>query len=174
MLEDNCVPKTVRFCVLVVLSPRTAPIRSFIKPRKIAFAAGHDDGCIRIEALNAAKVQLLSSRWNGAGLPLKAAVFRAQNCTVGARGPGDASAERVNAAQAGGGIRGLDGPLSMGCYASQRYSAEHNHCPHGDQCSGKTAAKLEEITDKKGLDLEGVNQYRMGFPHRKTMVINAR
>ena len=94
--------------------PRLAAVGGFVKTRLIAGAAGHDDGGVFIERLNAAKVELLSAWRDRTGLPQVSAVFGAEDSAIGAAGPRDSTADVVNAAQAGGSVGLFDIPLSIG------------------------------------------------------------
>src|SRR5271170_2868115 len=110
----DCVPKTVFVGIREDELPRLAAVDGFVEPGLIARSAGHHDGGVFVEGLDAAEVKLLRSRRDRAGLPQVSAVFGAEHRAVGAAGPRDSTADVVNAAQAGRGVGLFDIPLSIG------------------------------------------------------------
>ncbi len=110
----NRVPEAVFVGVGEEELPGLAAVGGFVEAGLVAGAAGHDDGGVFVEGLDAAEVEFFCARWHGAGLPEVAAVFGAEDGAVGAAGPGDSCAYVVNAAQAGGGVGLFDVPLGVG------------------------------------------------------------
>ena len=95
--------------------PGLAAVDGFVEAGLVAGAGGHDDGGVGVEGLDAAEVELAGGGWNGAGLPVGAVVCAAEDCAVGARGPDDAVADVVDAAEVGGGGGVEDLPLGDAC-----------------------------------------------------------
>jgi len=93
--------------------PGFAGVSGFVQAGQVSFTGGHDDGGVGVEGLNATEVKVLCVGWGGAGLPGGAVVGGAEDCALGSTGPSDSFAEGVDAAQAGGGVGLLDGPLRL-------------------------------------------------------------
>src|ERR1700679_311554 len=112
-LEAKAIPEAGLVWVGEEEGPGLAAVGGFVEAGLVASAAGHDDGGVGVEGLDAAEVEVLGAGWDGAGLPEVAGVFGAQDGAVGAGGPGDALADVVDAAEVGRG-GGLEGPLGLG------------------------------------------------------------
>ena len=110
----NGVPEAVFVGVGEEQLPRLAAVGGFVEAGLIAGTAGHNDGGVFVEGLDAAEVEFLCAGWDGAGLPEITAVFGAKDGAVGTAGPGDSSAYVVNTTQAGGGVGLFDVPLGVG------------------------------------------------------------
>jgi len=88
-------------------------VGGFVEAGLVAFSDGHDEGGVGIEGANAAEVEMLGARRDGAGLPGLAFVGGAEDGPVGAGGPGYAVANGVDAAEVSGGVAGLKLPLAL-------------------------------------------------------------
>lgn len=113
LIKLNGVPKAIFVWVGEEEFPGLAAVGGFVEAGEVAFAAGHDDGDIGVEGLDAAEVEFFGSGWDGAELPDEAAVFGAEDGAVGSAGPGDAVAYTVDAPEAGGCVGVFDVPLSL-------------------------------------------------------------
>ncbi len=101
--------------------PGFAGVGGFVEAGEVAFAGGHDDGGLGVEGLDAAEVQFFGVGWGGARLPGGAVVGGVEDGALGAAGPCYSVAEGVDAAEAGGGVGWLDGPLGgCGCGEGQK------------------------------------------------------
>ena len=109
----NRIPEAVFIWVCCCEFPGVAAVGGFVEAGLVAGAAGHDDGGVGVEGLDAAEVELLCAGGDGAGLPDVSAVFGAEDRAVGAGGPGDSVADVVDAAEVGGGVGGLEGELGV-------------------------------------------------------------
>ncbi len=89
-----------------------AAVGGFVETGLGAGAGGHDDGGVGVEGLDGAEVEVLGVGWDGAEVPVDAAVFGAEDGAVRTGGPGDAVACVGDAAEVGGG-GSLDGPLPL-------------------------------------------------------------
>ena len=108
--EFECVEEAVFVGVGEEEGPGLAAVGGFVDAGKVAFAAAHDDGGVVAEGLDCAEVEVIAAGRFGAELPDEAGVFSAEDGAVGARGPGDAIAEVLDAAEVGGGVGVLELP----------------------------------------------------------------
>ena len=111
ILKNNCVPETFFVWVGEEEFPGFAGVCCFVEAGEVSFAGGHDDGGVSVEGLDSAEVQMFTVGWGGAGLPGGAVVGGSEDSACGAAGPCYSVAEGVDAAEAGGGVGLLDGPL---------------------------------------------------------------
>ena len=112
--KDEGIPEAVFIGVAENQLPRLAAVGGFVEAGLVAGAAGHDDGGVFVEGLDAAEVEFLCAGRDGAGLPEVAAVFSAEDGAVGAAGPDGSAAGVGDAAEAGGGVGVFDVPLGLG------------------------------------------------------------
>ena len=109
------IPEAVGIGVGEYEVPGLAAVGGFVEAAERTFAAGHDDGGVGVEGLDAAEVELLGAGRDGAALPEVAGVLGAEDGAVGAAGPGDPVADVVDAPEVGGGRSGRDDlPLGGG------------------------------------------------------------
>jgi hypothetical protein len=113
ILEIERVPEAVGVGVGEEEGPGLAGVGGFVEAGERAFAAGHDDGGVGVEGLDAAEVEGFGVGRSGAALPVGSVVGGAEDGAFGAGGPGEAVAEGVDAAEVGGGGCGLDLPLGV-------------------------------------------------------------
>src|SRR5581483_5396922 len=107
------VPEAVSVGVGEEESPGLAAVGGFVEAGECAFAGGHDDGGVVVEGLDGSEVEVLAAGRFGAELPDEAGILGAEDGAVGAGGPGDASADVVDAAEVGGGVSVLQLPLRV-------------------------------------------------------------
>ncbi len=103
-LHANSIPEAFFVGVGEDELPRLAAVGGFVEAGLVAGAGGHDDGGVFVEGLDAAEVEFFGSGRDGAGLPEVAAVFGAEYGAVCSAGPGDSSADAVDATEADGGV----------------------------------------------------------------------
>ena len=113
--------------------PGGAAVGGLVEAGEWATAGGHDDGGVGVEGLDAAEVELLRIGRRGAPLPTLAIVHGTQDSAIGAGGPGDSVAERVDSSQVGGSRRGLHLPLSVGG-GCRKEDAENKCVAHRRKC----------------------------------------
>ncbi len=125
----QCVPEAVFVGVGEEEFPGLAAVGGFVEAGEVAFAAGHDDGGVVVEGLDGAEVEVLAAGRLGAELPDEAGVLGAEDGAVGAGGPGNASADVVDAAEVGGGVGVVELPLrgGGGCEESEGEQKRPGH-----------------------------------------------
>src|SRR5882757_9680562 len=114
VFELDRVPETFFVGVGEEELPGVAAVGGFVEAGEVAFAAGHNDGGVLVEGLDASEVEILGSWGDGAGMPEVAAVLGADDGAVGATGPDCSSTGVGDAAQVGGGRRVFEIPLGVG------------------------------------------------------------
>ncbi len=129
--------------------PGLAAVGGLVEAGLVAGAAGHDDGGVLVEGLDAAEVELFGAGRGGAVLPHVAAVLGADDRAVRAAGPGDAAADVVDAAQVGGGGRVEELPLGLGLGGEREEQGEGGQgvaqrC--GIRCSDGASACVHRCT----------------------------
>jgi hypothetical protein len=93
--------------------PGLAGVGGFVEAAEGAFAAGHDDGGLGVEGLDATEVEVVGVGRSGAALPGLAVVGGAEDGAGCSGGPGDSLPDVVDAAEVGGGGGRLDLPLGV-------------------------------------------------------------
>jgi hypothetical protein len=133
-VEKNRIPKPILIWIRKHELPCLASIRSLIQPRQIARSARHHNCRIRVERLNAAKIQLFSTRRNRARLPKITAILSSQHRSIRPAGPGNASANVVDAAQISRSPRVQNLPLRICCTAANQHQRQPQSMPlHSQQ-----------------------------------------
>ena len=128
LCELESVPEAFFFRVGEEEFPGLAAVGGFVEAGEVAFAARHDDGGVGVEGLDTAEVEFFGSGRDGAELPDVAAVFGAEDGAVGSAGPGYSVAYAVDAAEAGGGVRGFHVPLGVDFFCSEGCGEKEKGC----------------------------------------------
>src|SRR6185437_3484008 len=125
--ELEGVPEAVGVGVGEEEVPGLAAVGGFVEAGEVSFGGGHYDGGRVVEGLDGAEVEVLGGGRFGCELPDDAGVLGAEDGAVGAGGPGDAVADVVDAAEVGGGVGVVEGPLGSrygGGYGEEREEKE--------------------------------------------------
>jgi len=165
-IYPECIPEPILIWVREDRHPRLAAIGGLVEAAEVAFAAGHDDGGVGVEGLDAAEVEVFGVGWGLAEEPGCAVVGGVEDGAVRARGPGDAVAHVVDAAQVGGGVGLLDGPLGVRCCREKK--REEDRAEHGSSVNrastdeaGPCGMTTRKATAKaKSLNAEGAEVAR--------------